>query len=124
MEQNQFEDTWPGFTEGEGRADRAKLLLLEQERKALPDGKWVWLGVPIAMGIARFSGGSWAVAFGCAGLVIAFEVTDLLRRSLAASLAIKVEIEYLKGSIRENRWIAVTNRDALFDTRHRPNDVN
>lgn len=77
MQSDQFEKLFPGLIEGELMDCKAKLLLLEQERKALPSGRWVWLGVPIAMGIARFSGASWAVAFGCAGLVIAFEVIDL-----------------------------------------------
>lgn len=104
MNFEEFEQMWPDHAEGESKSNKWRLHFLEEERKSLPTGRWVWAGVPVTLATVRFFEGSGALAVGCAGLLLAFEIIDLLVRLLRKNHEILHQIELVKGSARENRW--------------------
>lgn len=111
MKFDQFNESWPDWREGQTFADKPKLEQLRKEQKNLPTGRWLWAGIPIAIAIGRYSDWSSVEILGACAALGLFEVVDLLTRIIRQNHELRMEVEGLKGSIRENRWLVARNHE-------------
>lgn len=119
MKFDQFNESWPDWREGETFANKLKIEQLRKDHKNLPTGRWLWAGIPIAIGIGKYSGWSTVEILGACGTLALFEVVDLLTRIIRQNHELRIEVESLRGSIRENRWYAAHNHEIAMKIEQR-----
>lgn len=122
MNFDQFHDSWPDFREGETFSNRSRIEYLHKEAKNLPSGRWLWVAIPLAAGLGKFMGWNPIDIIGACGALALFEIVDLLTRILKQNQEIKLEVELLKGGIRENRWVSASNHAIAMKTIERDED--
>lgn len=104
MKFEEFEGYWPADREGESFANKFRIEDLRKEEKTLPTGRWLWGGILLVAAASKFFDFSWQTAVMIGALLCIFEIINLLSRVIRQNHELRVEIENIKGSIRENRW--------------------
>lgn len=115
MDFKQFEEHWPPFSEGEPFRDKSKYDELHKERSSMPRGRWVWMICLLVAAVGGSLGWSTVAIFGTCGILIAIQAMDILVRILQKTQDLRIEVELLKGSIRENRWQSIDHRERIVN---------
>lgn len=113
MDFQQFEEHWPPFSEGEPFRDKSKYNELHKERSNMPRGRWVWVVCLLVAAVGGSLGWSSVAILGTCGILIVDQAMDILVRILQKPQELRIEVELLKGSIRENRWQAIQAQEQI-----------
>lgn len=119
MDLEQFNEHWPGYSEGERFADKLALEQLAKEEKALPTGRWLWAAIPIAIGAGKFLNWTEVEILGACGTLALFEIVDLLGRLIKSVHQSRIQFELVKGAIRESRLDSINRHVTLMKIQNR-----
>lgn len=120
MDFDRFEDKWPAYREGEGFRDKIQYDELQKEKSEMPRARWVWV-ICLLVGAA----GKWLnwpslEILGTCAFLIAIQAMDILVRILQKTQELRIEVELLKGSIRENRWETIQGNERIVRSLEAP----
>ena len=117
MDFERFEDKYPAHLEGEGFRNRFRFDDLHKEKSEMPRGRWVWVICLLVGATGRALEWSTTAILGTCAALIAIQAMDILVKILQKTQELRIEIELIKGSIRENRWEGIRNRDQILNAR-------